>query len=163
MSWDWFEAILDIRIWLIIGKIIEVGSQTVTLIAGLVGLYALIFHGKRVTLLLNALSYLFVSARAQKVRDLLSKLSARNYDDKESRKEIFALLGELTGRLKPFANMTPSLEKCYQDLEVLLTAKTKVTEPSKRRLLTEIEVALDSIGFETVKEFLSLKDERKDS
>jgi hypothetical protein len=89
------------------------------------------------------------------VRDLLSKLSARNYDDKESRKEIFALLGELTGRLKPFANMTPSLEKCYQDLEVLLTAKTKVTEPSKRRLLTEIEVALDSIGFETVKEFLS--------
>jgi hypothetical protein len=95
MSWDWFEAILDIRIWLIIGKIIEVGSQTVTLIAGLVGLYALIFHGKRVTLLLNALSYQFVSARAQKVRDLLSKLSARNYDDKESRKEIFALPGRL--------------------------------------------------------------------
>jgi hypothetical protein len=108
-------------IWPFLTKAIEIGSQLVTLVLGLIALCALIFHGRRVTHLLNALSYQFVSARAQKVRDILSKLNDRNYDDKESRREIFALLGELSGRLKPFVSMAASLEKCYQDLEVLTT------------------------------------------
>jgi hypothetical protein len=161
MTWDCnniFKAILDSWIWPIIGKAIEVSSEAITLILGLIALFALIFHGKRVTLLLKALSYQYVSTRAQKVRDTVSKLNARSYDDKEHRREIIALLGELSGRLKPFVDMAPPLGKAYQDLETLLTTKSKITESSKRRLLTEIEVALDSIGFETVKEFLSLKE-----
>jgi hypothetical protein len=119
MNLDWntfFKTISDFPIWPILAKAIEVGAELVTLILGLFALYALIFHGKRVSLALKALSYLFLNIRAQKVRNTLSKLSARSYDAKEHRKEIVALLGELSGQLQPFVSMGASVEKSYQEL-----------------------------------------------
>jgi hypothetical protein len=134
-------------VWRTAGEIVAFVAHLIGAVLGIIALYALyglIFHRKEVKAFLTLLAMSHLHERIKRVKETLGKLEFLNYDTKEDRQEIFALLGQLGGQTKPLVSECPGLDVVHIEMAGILQKQVKLSEATKRRILYELHGALDS-------------------
>ena len=135
------------EIWEWVNAIVSFGSNLITIILGLIAFWALVFHNKKFALLFQVLLTNFVNERVKRIKETLGKLESLDYDTKNDRPEIVALLGQVSGQIKPFTNDDSDLKLIHEELMGLLKRKTRLSEATKRRVVYEMHGALDGVSY----------------
>jgi hypothetical protein len=73
----------------------------------------------------------------------LARLDYLNYENKENKKEVLALLGELAGMIRALAEHSNGYKICYEDLVKWSTNSEGFSEPRKRQISQELHALLD--------------------
>jgi hypothetical protein len=151
--WSAIQAIArDIR------EVVSFGADAVTLVLGTIALWALIFHKRKVALFIRVLLSSFLNERVKRTKETLGKLESLNYDNKEDRAEIFALLGQVSGQIKPFSIANTDLATINEEVHTILAKKTRLNEATKRRLMYEMHAALDGVSYTETRAILESKE-----
>lgn len=122
-------------------------ADAVTLILGIIALWGLVFRRQELNAVLQLALVTYRNQRLNRVRLTVSRLSHLNYDDKERRPEIRALMGQLSGEMAAIRGEFPELAELATRVEQQCQSGFRRTEPLKRRLLSEIEGMLDKVAF----------------
>lgn len=123
--------------------IVDFVSNIVTIVLGLLALWGIVAHRGTLTELARFLHYSYLNDSFQRIRETLAKLDYLNYDDKESRREIRALLGQLNGQLK---GVDPSVrtEQLLERLQTVVTNGRTLTEAVKREIVSAARGTIDA-------------------
>ena len=130
--------------WQIVAKGMDFLSDLMTVAVGAITFYGLIWHRKEFMSFLKLIATSHMHERMKRIKETLGKLEFLNYDVKENRAEIFALSGQLSGQIRPLISQIPALDIADKEMTLLLSKESKLSEPTKRRILYEIHGALDS-------------------
>jgi hypothetical protein len=131
-------------IWEIISAIVRFGADLVTLSVGLAALWALVFHRRKISLIVKMFVNSYLNERIKRTKETLGRLESLTFDNKEHRPEIIALLGQLCGQIKTIAPAHTEVSQTYKELRELLDNKLKLTEATKRRIIYEVHSGLDN-------------------
>ncbi len=98
--------------------------------------------------------------RFESVRESLRELKNLNFDDKQSRAEITALIGQICGQIGPLVETHPELNEMHMRLTDLVERKTnqRFSEQKKRHICHQLEGILENILFEAQSTTLGTKD-----
>ena len=89
------------------------------------------------------MQFTYINERVKRLNETLGKLESVNYDNKEDRSEIFALMGQLLGQMKALEGMHQSIASVQTELEAIVCKKTRLNEAIKRKMLFTIHNAID--------------------
>ena len=128
-------------------------ADLVTLLLGALALWAIIFHRQKLELFFRVVLNSFVNERIKRIKETLGKLEGLNYDNKNDRPEIVALLGQVLGQIKPLIN-TDAIKQVHVEMTELLQKKTRLSEATKRRLAYELHAGLDGLSFAAMQSML---------
>jgi len=135
-------------------------ADLVTIGLGILGLWGLIARRRQISTFLRLTVLAYRQQRLHRVRTTLERLRHLNYEDRESRPEIRALLGQLCGELKSLSEDLPGLRPSHERLAAKIDSSFRWTELEKRRLLSEIDGACDQWLFSEQSEHQeSMRDE----
>jgi hypothetical protein len=112
----------------------------------------------KISLVFRYLQLSYISERTKRLKETLGKLEALNYDNKEHRSEIFALMGQISGQLKALEGEHISLTSIQGDLEQILARKLRLSEATKRRILYSIHSSVDASGQKNMKALPHIKE-----
>jgi len=127
----------------IITKIAAFLSDTITVVLGSFGLWGIFFHREKIAAFARLLAHALVSERIKKIKGALARLDDLNYENKEDKKEVIALLGELAGMIRLLAEKVPSYKVCYDEMIRCSDRTDGLTESKKRRLSEQLHAVLD--------------------
>lgn len=134
-------------IWQWSREIVTFAAHSVSLILGLIALWALIFKGKKLAFVVRVFMSVFLNERLRRIRETLNKIESLNYEEKKNRPEIRALLGQVSGQIKPMIAGNNRLSAIHMVICNLVEDKTALTEPQKRSVVAELNGHLDDIAF----------------
>lgn len=125
-----------------------------TVVVGVIALIGYIFHRKKISLLFSVITNTFLSERLKRIRETLSKLESNNFENKEERKEIWALFGQVCGQVKPLVNDKNGLKEIYAEIEQIVRKETALSEALKRKVIFELNGRLDNISLDQTTKIL---------
>ena len=137
-----------------IAEITAFAADFLTIILAVITLWALVTNRKKIKLVFRVVLNAFQNERIRKIKETLSKLGDLNFREKEQRKAVLDLLGQLCGQIKPFAAKREDFRLIHVEVVDLVANPAKLTEPCKRKILSEVEAALDSVLTESLTEIL---------
>ncbi|MBX3738616.1 MAG: hypothetical protein KF715_18120 [Candidatus Didemnitutus sp.] len=123
--------------------IVSFFSDSVSLVLGLIALYALIFHREKISAFGRILAHTLVGERMKKIKGALARLDSLNFEVKEDKREILALLGELAGMIRLLGDGNAQFKVCYDELIRFADGLEQLSEPKKRRLSEQLHALLD--------------------
>lgn len=123
--------------------VIEFVANTVTALLGIAALWGLTFHRKKLNEFVRLIASSAINDRIKQIKGTLGKLESLNYDIKEQRREILAVMGELLGMLRSFYDSQSRFKQVYDELMGITENNQRISEPIKRRLCAEIHSLLD--------------------
>lgn len=138
-----------------VADVVGFGADLITLILGVIGLVALIRNKKKIALAFKALLATFVNERVKRVRETLSKIEGLSFEEKNDRPEIFALFGQIAGQSKPLASGNDTLKNLHEEAVTIFMKKMKLTEPLKRRFVSEFQAALDDLAMTETQKWIN--------
>jgi len=122
-------------------------ADLVTLVLGIAGVYGLIYHRREFKAFFRLLASSHLQERVKRIKETLGKLEGLDFNEKQDRREIFALLGQVSGQIKPLAREGTSLGRIYAEIQTLLREDEKLSEPRKRHVVYELHGCLDDETF----------------
>ena len=122
-------------------------ADSVTVALGFLALWGLIFRRRQLALAFRVLTSAHTSHHVTRLRDTLAKLDALNWNEKERRAEVNALLGQLSGQLAPLVEDYPAFVPVHNDLLEIVQGPGRVTESKKRRIAFQLNGILDKTVF----------------
>jgi len=131
----------------IIAEGVKFGADLFTLILGGIALWGILFRRKKLALLFKVLISSFTNERVKRIKETLGKLESLTFDEKNDRKEIFALLGRVSGQIKSLATDGSGLKEIDQEIAELLCKNKPLTEATKQKIVYELHSRLDNISF----------------
>ena len=96
-----------------------------------------------------------MNERVKRIKETLGKLDSLNFDHKETRREIFALLGQVGGQIKPLATEQNGLDPIHKEILALLAKTAPLTEATKRRIVYELHGRLDNVSLAETQNILN--------
>lgn len=123
-----------------IEKVLSIAGSSVTVAFGVLAY----LKRDKVSLMFRYLQFSYFSERSKRLKETLGKLEALDYNVKESRPEILALLGQISGQMNALENGNIALTAMQTEIGDILCKKTKLSEPTKRRILHSIHSAMDA-------------------
>lgn len=96
---------------------------------------------------MRLLSHSLVNERIKKIKGTLGELDSLDYDVKDDRRKIIALMGQLTGMVRLFASRHEGFKQFHDELLGLTQQPGTLSEATKRRLSEELHALLDEQGF----------------
>ena len=138
----------------VISEAIKFGADLFTLILGGIALWGILFRRKKITLLFKVLISSFTNERVKRIKETLGKLESLNFDEKDDRKEIFALLGRVSGQIKPLALDENGLKEIDSEISILLAKTKPLTEATKQKIVYELHSRLDNVSFSETSKIL---------
>jgi hypothetical protein len=111
-------------------------ANLITILLGLFAFYALIFHGRKIGILFRVMVSAFLNERVKRIKETLGKLEAFNFNIREDRPEIVALLGQLSGQIKPLTSDSDAIASLHAEIIRLLDKPTTLNEATKRRIIS---------------------------
>ncbi len=119
-------------------------AHTCTAILGLLTIWGLIRHRKKIRSFVQLLGHNLVNERIRRIRATITRLDELNHGVKEDRKEIVAILGELAGMIRAFTKHNAEFLQMYEQMIKLTTTNSEgLSEATKRRLAEELNCLLD--------------------
>jgi hypothetical protein len=137
-----------------LSKALQFCADLLTVILGVAALVGLICHRKKISLLFSVITNNFLSERLRRIRDTLSKLESSNFENKEERKEIRALFGQVCGQVKPLVNDSNGLTEIYAEIEQIVRKEVALSETVKRKVVSELNGRLDGISLDQTTKIL---------
>jgi len=136
-------------------KTLSILSDLVTTVLGGIALYGLIFKRKKIVLFIRLIINSQYNERVKRVKETLGKLEGFSFEEKDERTEIFNLIGQLSGQIKPLATDKNGLIKVHEELKEILDGKQKLSEAKKRNLVYELHGILDNASYLDFNEILN--------
>lgn len=124
-------------------QLLQVIADLITILLGSVALYGLAFKRQTISRVLNIILNTHFNERVRRLRETLTQLHNTSFDDKTQYASGMALLGQLSGQLKPLTATRDELRRLHGDLVLLMEGKSRVKEARKNALTHEISAALD--------------------
>lgn len=140
---------------------VQIIADTLTALLGLWALRGLVFHRKKINAFVKLLAHSVINDRIKRIKGTLGELDTLDYNVKEQRKEILAVLGELAGMVKGFSTGHSGFKNVYENLVNIAEQRHEVSEPTKRRLCAEIHTLLDDHSVAAAVAILEDDDGRK--
>ena len=147
-------------LWNVLTAAVGFVADLLTAALGLIGLWAVVVHRNKVSAVIQLFVNTYLNQRIQRAKETLGRLEALNFDTKDHRAEIHALLGQLSGQLKSIANENQDVATTYADLKALVENRSRVTEASKRRIVFEVHGAVDGAYFGRAKSVMKAQHEQ---
>lgn len=129
-----------------VAKTLQMFADTLTIILGALALYGLIAKRKKLSSFINVVLNSHLNERVRRIRDTVTQLQSISLDDASRYKEGIALLGSLSGQLKPLTTARPRLQNLHEDLIFMTEGKTRVKESKKNAVIHEISALLDEVA-----------------
>lgn len=126
-----------------IEKILSICGNSVTIIVATIAVVGFFNNKDKLSDLFRYLQFTYINERVKRLKETLGKLEAVNYDNKEDRLEIFALMGQLLGQMKALEGTHQSITTVQIELEEIVSKKTRINEAIKRKILFSIHNAID--------------------
>ena len=120
-------------------------ANCVTILLGVSALVALLLKRKEIGRLLSLVTNLHLRDRVNRIKETLGRLEGMNYNNKEERPEIVALVGQLQGQLKGLDSSEGSLVAILEDIEGYSNPGNRLNEARKRALVFAVHGNLDNI------------------
>src|ERR1039457_4529149 len=79
-------------------------AHSCTSILGVLALWGLAKHRRKIGAFVRLVAHNVVTERVKRIKGTLGELGSLNYDVKEQRRQIVALLGQLTGMIRLLAS-----------------------------------------------------------
>jgi hypothetical protein len=130
-----------------ISDTVRFGANLFTFILGGIALWGILFRRKKLALFFKILISSFTNERVKRIKETLGKLESLTFDEKDNRKEIFALLGRVSGQIKPLATDGSGLKEIDKEISDLLAKTIPLTEATKQKIVYELHSRLDNISF----------------
>lgn len=122
-------------------------ADAVTIILGAIAIWGLLFKRKQIQRFFHALTTVYLNQRISRIKETLGQLNSLNFDNKEDKRRIRALLGQICGQLKGLTGDYPVLNELYARANNFHNEITSLTEPLKCELSHEIDGLLDKIVY----------------
>lgn len=135
--------------------VVAVLADLVTVVIGLIAIWGLIFKRRELGFVFRVFANAHLNQRVNRLKETLGKLETLNYDQKEDRSELNALVGQVCGQVKPLVGDYPKLVNVYDELLALVERKKRLSESKKRRLVYELHGILDDTSFHQQHQVLS--------
>lgn len=120
-------------------------ANCVTTLLGVSALVALLLKREEIGRLLSLVTNLHLRDRVNRIKETLGRLEGMNYNNKEERPEIVALVGQLQGQLKGLDSSEGSLVAILEDIEGFSNPGNRLSEARKRALVFAVHGNLDNI------------------
>jgi hypothetical protein len=143
-------------VWIITARL----ADFIALILGGVAVWGLVFKRRQIAYVFRLARNVHLHRGIENVRETLRDLNKLDYREKESRPEIAALLGQLSGQIESLLETHPKLTDVHQKVTDLVEAKKRCSESVKRQICCQLEGILDSMIFEAESTLLGTKDVR---
>jgi hypothetical protein len=129
----------------VIGQVMTFLADSVTTILGIMALYSLLFHRDKLVAFSRLLAHTLINERVKKIKGALARLDSLNYEYKENKKEVIALLGELAGMIRRLAHKNSAFKECYDELRRHFegASPAPLSEAAKRQLSQQLHAVLD--------------------
>ena len=108
----------------------------------------MIFRQREITLFFRLFTNAYLNQRVTRLKETLGKLDALSYENKDHRPEVFALLGQICGQIKPLVTDYPGLQESYDQLFEYVERRKRLSESVKRRIAYELHGFLDATTFD---------------
>lgn len=128
-----------------LGTCLSVLADVLGVAFGCLALWGLVFKRKQLAQLFRILSTAHFGQRVNRCKESLGRLDALNFDNKNNRAEIHALIGQLCGCLSTLKDENPALITCHAELLQIVERKVKMSEARKCRICSELHTHLDKI------------------
>ena len=134
------------------GSAVSFVADLFTALLGLIGLWAVLTKKEKLRALLGWLEFAYMQQRVNRIRETLGDLKRLSFDEKEQRREIRALCGQLAGQLEPFRNDHGGLGENYSELQTMLQSG-RISDAKRSQITASILGQIESI---TYQHYLSL-------
>ncbi len=142
-------------------KAIGLIADFLTAILGSLAIWGLIKHRKKINAFVRLLAHNLITERIKKIKGTLARMDSLNYDVKEDRKEIIAILGELAGMTRSLASRHKQFNALYGEMLTLAGNPVNLSESTKRRITEEIHALLDEQGLNAALNLMEESNEPK--
>ncbi|MCI0639567.1 MAG: hypothetical protein L0Y72_18190 [Gemmataceae bacterium] len=118
-------------------------SNLVTVLLGAIALIGVFWHRKKISAFFTLLATSHLQERINRIKETLGKLESLNYDVKEDRPKILAIIGQLSGQVRPLSSQNQEIDAVYKEINSILNKDIRLSEAVKMRILHEVHGALD--------------------
>lgn len=124
-------------------KWFSIFGNLVTILVGVIGIVGFWLNRSKISVIFRYIQLSYVSERIKRINETLGKMESVNYDNKEDRREIFALMGQLLGQLKTLEELCPEAGVLRSEIESIVNRKSRLNEAIKRKILFSVHHAVD--------------------
>jgi len=141
------------EIWQWAREIVTFAAHLVSLPLGIIALWTLIFRRKKIAVIFKVFTNVFLNEKLRRIRETLNRLESLNYDEKPNRAEIRALLGQVSGQIKPMISSSNELAGVHKAFCDMMENTAPLTEAKKRNAVAELHGVLDNVVFTKTRGF----------
>jgi hypothetical protein len=134
-----------------------------TSVLGILAIWGLIKHRTKISAFVRLLAHSVMNERIKKIKGTLGLLDGMNFDVKDDRKEIIAILGQLAGMTRLFASRHEGFKQFHGELVLLIEKPETLSEAAKRRKSEELHALLDEQAFAAAINLMEVSNGRKNS
>ena len=120
-------------------------ANCVTILLGVGAVVGLLLKRKEIGRIISLVTNLHLRERVNRIKETLGRLEGMNYNNKEERSEIVALVGQLQGQLRGLDSSDGDLIKILQEIEGYSQPGNRPSEARKRALVYAVHGKLDNI------------------
>jgi hypothetical protein len=129
-----------------------------TIIASGIAIYVFIFNRQKISAAIGLLLNYSFQTTLSELKEKLERLNEYNANDSTENQEIRNILHEIAGQLRGNNRLSSRLFNMSEKIETLASSK-KLTEPTKRSLISELREQLRNIQMESIDNFSGKNDE----
>ncbi len=133
-------------VWRVVERGTAFLANLFTVFLGIIALYGLIWRRKELATFVKLLAASYIDDRVKKIKETLGILDSLNFNMKRDRQEILALLGQLSGQIRPLILEDPEFEAIQKEMVGIEKGESTLSEPMKRRILFSLHAALDNLS-----------------
>ena len=145
--------------WNVAESAVSFCADVMTLVLGVIALWAIVRNRGRIEFLFRVLYNRFLNDRSKRIVETLGKLDSLDYENKGHRKEVFALLGQLSGQVEALGDRDERIGRIHSDLMGFLNSTVRLSEAKKRRVTQQVHAALDHLSLESTTDVLESEHE----
>lgn len=118
--------------------------------AGAIAIYLFFWKGKYISAAINALLSYSMQLTLTELTRKLDDLNDLNKDDPADRAEVLNVLNDIAGQLHGNPRLTIQFADIIEKINQATVAKKALTQPAKRRMVSEIRERLRQVSISTM-------------
>lgn len=125
---------------------ITIISNGFTIVASGIAIYIFITKRESIYSAFNLLINYSYQLSLSELKEKLEKLNDYKADDPEQYKQIINILHEIIGQIRGNDKLKDHFSEMLQKLETLLSSKRKLSEPTKRAIVSELRERIRNVN-----------------
>jgi len=131
-------------------KVLSIVSSISTILASGIAIYLFFFKRKVIRTVFNLLVTYTYQLSLSEIKEKLERLNDYNATDPEECEKIIIIINEIIGQMSGNRRLKAHFDELLIRMEKLVSNKRKLTEPGKRRLVSELRERIRTLNVQNI-------------